>query len=262
MSSFEEHTKKIEFVYSKIKETLNPESLPYLLDTRAYFHKEQENLLNEMEIYRCEREPNLTEIEKEILKEMGCYSENGYFILEGRFIIPVYSASGRLLTLIGWLNDTRKYVTLPTPFFSKKVDWFNLDNALELSFSAYDGVVFVTEGIFDTLSLRAIGLPAIATMGADVSNSKGELLKIFNKVVAIPDNDKTGKRAIRDRYKAWTIPYSGTFLELRGKVKFDEQHEYPVKDVDNLVSWFDVQGVRGMLLEIAKSTDKYEILDL
>jgi DNA primase len=142
------------------------------------------------------------------------------------------------------------------------VDWFNLDNALELSFSAYDGLVFVVEGIFDTLSLRAIGLPAIGTMGADVSRSKGELLKIFKKVVAIPDNDRTGKRSIRDRSKQWVLPYNATFLELRGMVRFDDEHQYKIKDVDNLVSWFQVEDVRSMLLEVAKSTDKYVIIDL
>lgn len=262
MDNFIMNSMKMEYVYKKIKETLDPNSLDYLMNTRAYFHNEQRNLLEEMEIFQSNRPLNLNDKEKELFKELGCFSENGYFLLEDRFIIPVYSASGRLITLIGWLNDFKKYITLPTPYFSKAVDWFNLDNALELSFSAYDGVVFVVEGIFDTLSLRSIGLPAIGTMGADVSRSKGELLKIFNKVVAIPDNDNVGKRSIRSRGRQWSLPFNSTFLEIRGTVKFDEEHQYKVKDIDNLVSWFDIDGVRSMLLEVARSGNKYEILNL
>jgi len=250
------------YIYKKIKESLDRDSLNYLMNARAYFHDEQRNLLTEMEIYQSRGVSGLTEKERELFTEMGLFSENGFYLLEDRFIIPVYSASGRLITLIGWYNDFKKYITIPTPYFSKNVDWFNLDNALELSFSAYDGLVFVVEGIFDTLSLRAIGLPAIGTMGADVSRSKGELLKIFKKVVAIPDNDRTGKRSIRDRSKQWVLPYNATFLELRGMVRFDDEHQYKIKDVDNLVSWFQVEDVRSMLLEVAKSTDKYVIIDL
>lgn len=261
MDDFQTHAKKMEFVYNKIKQGLNPESLSYLMDTRAYFHDEQRKLFTDLQIFQCIGLPQLTEAEKAIFTEMGCFSENGYFLLENRFIIPVYSASGKLITLIGWYNDDRKYITLPTPYFSKKVDWFNLDHALKLSFEKFNGLIYVVEGIFDTYSLRSIGLPAIGTMGADISMSKGELLKIFNKQVAIPDNDKTGKKAIRSN-NAWHLPYNGTYLELRGKVRFDENNEYRIKDVDNLISWFDVDSVRNMLLQVGQSKDKYEIISL
>lgn len=262
MKDFDLHSKQMEYAYNKIKETLDKDSLGYLLDTRAYFHKEQHNLLAEMGILQASGKLVLNEKEKQLFTDLGMYSDNGYFLLEDRYVIPVYSASGELITLIGWYNDFKKYITVPSPYFDKSIDWFNLDNALELSFSAYDGLVFVLEGIFDTLSLRAIGLPAVSTMGVDVSRSKGELLKVFKKVVAIPDNDKSGRKAIRDKHRAWSLPYNSTFLELRGMVRFDENHEYKVKDVDNLVSWFEVQSVRDMLLEVGKSTDKYEILHL
>lgn len=261
MNEFDLHVSKMEFVYRKLKQTLKPDSLNYLMDTRAYFHEEQRNLFTELEVFQCTL-PELNEQERTIFEEMGCFSENGYFILEGRYLIPVYSPHGKLITIIGWFNDYKKYITLPTKFFSKKVDWFNIENALQLSFNAYDGLVFVVEGIFDAYSLRAIGLPAIATMGADVSKSKGELLKIFKKVVAIPDNDKTGKRAITDRFKSWSLPHNSTFIDLRGMVDFGEGNKYKVKDIDQLVSWFQAESVREMLLGVSKTNDKHYILNL
>lgn len=262
MIDFETHSKQMDYAYKKIKETLNPETVEYVMETRAYFHNEQKNLLQEMGIYQSTGKLDLNERERELFESLGMFSDNGYFLLQDRFVIPVYSAGGKLITLIGWFNDYKKYITIPTPYFSKSVDWFNFDNALELSFSAYDGLVFVVEGIFDCLSLRAIGLPAIATMGAGVSRSKGEVLKIFNKCVGIPDNDKTGKNSIRNPYREWALPYGSTFLEIRGKVRFNEDNEFKIKDTDNLVSWFQVESIRDMLLEVGKSTDKYEILDL
>ncbi|MGF2715651.1 toprim domain-containing protein [Bacillus cereus] len=261
MNEFELHVKKMEFVYKKLKTALDVNSLDYLMQARAYFHQEQRMLLEDLQVFKCTL-PELTDEERTIFEEMGCFSENGHFILEGRYLIPVYSPNGKLITLIGWYNDYKKYITLPTKFFSKKVDWFNIESAIELSFNAYDGLVFVVEGIFDAYSLRAIGLPVIATMGADVSRSKGELLKIFKKVVAIPDNDKTGKKAITDRYRSWHIPLNGTFLDLRGSVNFGEGRVYKIKDVDQLVSWFDAEGVREMLLDASKSMDKYYIINL
>ncbi|AFQ29837.1 toprim domain-containing protein [Bacillus thuringiensis] len=261
MEDFELHVRKMEFVYKKLKSVLDRDSLDYLMQARAYFHQEQRILLEELEIYKCTL-PELSEEERTIFEEMGCFSENGHFILEGRYLIPVYSPSGKLITLIGWFNDYKKYITLPTKFFSKKVDWFNIENALELSFNAYDGLVFAVEGIFDAYSLRSIGLPVVATMGADVSKSKGELLKIFKKVVSIPDNDKTGKKAIYDRYRQWNLPHNSTYLDIRGVVTLGDGKSYPVKDVDRLVAWFQVEGVREMLLDVAKSNDKYYILNL
>lgn len=255
------HSKQMEYAYNKIKETLDVTSLDYLMESRAYFHEQQRNLLEEMNIYKSGVSLNLTKDERKLFDSLGMYV-NDFFLLEDRYIIPVYSASGKLITLIGWYNDFKKYITIPTPYFSKEVDWFNLDHALELSFSTYNGLVFVVEGIFDTLSLRSIGLPAIGTMGSKVSRTKGELLKVFNKVVAIPDNDKTGIKAIRNETYGWKLPYNSTLLELRGKVRFSEDAEYPIKDIDNLVSWFDVQSVRELLLEVGESDNKYEILKL
>jgi DNA primase len=53
------------------------------------------------------------------------------------------------------------------------------------------GTVYVVESSFDAIRLDQIGFPAVATLGANVSNSQTRLLeKYFTNVVLIADKDK------------------------------------------------------------------------
>jgi DNA primase len=55
------------------------------------------------------------------------------------------------------------------------------------------GTVYLVESSFDAIRLDQIGFPAVATLGANVSNSQIRLLeKYFNNVVLIADNDDAG----------------------------------------------------------------------
>lgn len=193
--------------------------------------------------------------------ELGLVSDGDYFLIENRFVIPVYGANGDLLTLIGYYPDFKKYITLPTMCFSKEVLFFNIDNALELSWSKFNGLVFLVEGIFDCLSLRALGLPAIATMGNIVADVKLEVLKLFKKVAYIPDNDKTGRRSLNkhDKKYGWVVPYNATAIRLTGSYDYGDV-SMPIKDIDKAICMYDADSMRDILLELAQSTD--EIVDL
>lgn len=194
-------------------------------------------------------------------KELGVVSDADNYLLEDRYVIPVYSANKDLLTLIGYYPDYSKYVTLPTKCFSKNILFFNIDDALERSWTTYNGVVFLVEGIFDALSLRAIDLPAIATMGNNVGFVKSELLKVFRKVVYIPDNDKTGRDALdrNNEIKGWKVPYNATGVKLQGSYENDGL-VVPVKDIDKAITLYDAESLRDILLEFAESKEEYEDL--
>lgn len=194
-------------------------------------------------------------------KELGLVSDADNFLLEDRYIIPVKSAGGDLLTLIGYFPDYSKYITLPTICFSKNILFFNIDDALTRSWTKYNGVVFLVEGIFDALSLRAIGLPAIATQGNNVGLVKSELLKVFRKVVYIPDNDSTGRRALdrNDKKYGWRVPFSATGVKLQGDYSNDGLVT-PIKDIDKAVTLYDAESLREILLEFAESKLEVEIL--
>lgn len=223
---------------------------------------DQYNLLKELKICSCVV-PNVEELGT-MGKELGLVTSTGRFLLDDRFIIPVHSISGEILSFIGYFPDYKKYITVPSPFFSKDTLFFNIDHAYRLSWEKYDGVVFLVEGIFDCLSLRAIGLPAIATMGSTVTQTKKELLKLFKKVIYIPDNDEVGRRALNryDKVHGWRVPENAVGVRLKGVVDFNQEGEefdaekvIKIKDIDNLVTLFEPDSIREMLLEVTTSIE-------
>lgn len=247
--------KELTEVYNYLKTQFEEGSVDELCRMRGYVSQEQKDLLKQMNVGRCELPGELF---SEYSKELALVTQTGNFLLSGRFIIPVYDISGNLVSLIGYYPDVRKYITLPTPFFSRECMFFNFRQAYEQSFGWYDGVVFLVEGIFDCLSLRSIGLPAIATMGASVSPIKCELLKLFRKVIAIPDDDDVGRKGI----ERWNVPYGSTFIKfMGGEVDFGGTKMH-CKDMDDFVSWYDVDEVRDILLEFADSKEEVEELQI
>lgn len=75
-----------------------------------------------------------------------------------------------------------------TPKLPKSKILFNLHRAKVHS------TVYVVESSFDAIRLDQCGIPAVATLGSNVSRSQVELLtKHFNNAIVIPDNDAAGQ---------------------------------------------------------------------
>jgi DNA primase len=258
---YRETCKILKAQYEYLKSLFDDKYVDELCAMRGYVSEEQRNLIQEMQLGRCIVE-DVSELGDKA-EELGLLTKDGEFILNDRYIIPVYDIQGNLVSMIGYYSDYKKYITVSSPYFSKNVMFFNIHNAYELSWKEYNGVVFLVEGIFDCLSLRSIGLPAIATMGSTVSKEKAELLKFFKKVVAIPDDDATGRKAL-NRYdkKGWKVPPNTTMVKLiGGEVDFNGTKLH-CKDMDNFVSWYEPDSVREMLLELAESREEIEVLRL
>lgn len=194
---------------------------------------------------------------KEVNRETGLFTETGYCILKDRYIIPVTDISGELLTLIGYYPDVKKYITLPTPNFSKSFDWFNIHQAYIRSLQ-FGGLVYICEGIFDTLMLAALGLPAIGAMGAQVGSSKGTVLEVFKKAICIPDADEVGQHA-KNR---WRIPIPHTFVQIPKRVLTFNDKKLIIKDPDDIVKYYPREGLYDMLLALKDKpgTSKFEVL--
>lgn len=254
-------TEELEKVYSYLKRQFSDTYVEDLAKLRGYFDKEQLDLIRNMKLGCCE----VTDAEElgSMRRELGLVSSKDNFLLGGRYIIPVEAMNGDLVAFIGYYPDYKKYITTPSPFFSKECMFFNFKQAFELSWKEYNGFVILVEGIFDCLSLRAIGLPVIATMGASVSKIKGDILKFFNKVLAIPDDDATGRAAL-DRYstRGWNVPSSTTFLKFVGGTINVNGTKLHCKDMDNFVSWYNADDVRESLLQFSSSKEDIEELIL
>lgn len=247
--------------YDTIRMMFSDDYVEELCKARGYVGDEQRNLIAQMELGSCVIED--VELLGDMRKELGLVSSKDNFLLNNRFVIRVDDMVGNLVALIGYYPDEKKYITTPSPFFSKECMFFNFKQAYELAWFEYGGLVFLVEGIFDCLSLRSLGLPAIATMGSSVSKLKGELLKFFKKVIAIPDNDKTGRKAI-NRYskQGWKVPSNTTIVKFEGGLIDIGITKRVVKDMDNFVSWFDADDVRNTLLQFRDSKEDVEILRL
>lgn len=254
---YREYSEELEKAFTTIRGYYVESSIDELCTLRGYISDIYKDLFSEMGI-GC---PEISDVEVlgEYRSYLGLTSKKDNFLLNYRYVVPIRDISGRLVAMVGWYPDIKKYITTPSMFFAKESLFFNIDHAYKLSWERYDGLVFLVEGIFDCLSLRALGLPAIATMGVTVGAPKSEQLSLFRKVIAIPDNDKAGKRALNrlDAKYGWKVPPTTTFLRIKGELK-TELGSLKVKDIDNLVSYFDEDDVRELLLSFADSKEELE----
>lgn len=192
-------------------------------------------------------EPNLT---IEMAKQYGLTDRNNNYLLKGRYVVPIRDITGKVTALVGWYPDVKKYVTTPTYGFSKDGQFFNMEcfsKSFDGDYPKYKnletgevleskGLVYLVEGIFDTLMLRALGFPALGNMGLDLSLIKTEILTRFGKVIAIPDNDKAGKGTNK-----YLNRISGKDKKLQWLIKNDNvtvQLPTGVKDCDDFIKGY------------------------
>lgn len=258
---YREYTKMLEEIYRYMKQYGAKDSVETLCQIRGYpiGESSQYAYLEKNPLWYFET----TDIQqfKSYPDELGLFSRNGDLLLNGRYIIPVTSVNGDLVSLIGYFDDYKRYITLSTPFFSKAGMFFMYNEAYKKAWSEYNGVVFLVEGIFDCLSMWSIGLPCMATMGSSVSSIKGDLLKLFRKVIAIPDDDETGHNSL-DRYArtGWKVPSNTVMVKFQcGDVNIGGI-DLHCKDVDNFITWFDEETVREYLLSFADSHEEIDEL--
>lgn len=231
-----------EEVYELVKSHLiDLDSVSEVATQRKYIHDEIKTYLKENYLGFA-TSPSVNIELMNALDEVG-WLDKGTFTLEGRVVVPIRNADSSIATLVGWRKGFPKYYTIADKDFSKESHWFNLDRALDKSFNGdkrYRGSVVVVEGIFDALHLDAYGVPAIATMGADVNAYKGAILNLFDKVICVPDNDEAGQKALLK--KKWQVPTNSTFLYVEEKrYQFGEGLSFQVKDIDNFLSLFGSQ---------------------
>jgi DNA primase len=99
--------------------------------------------------------------------------------------IPVHSPDGMAVGFVGRSVEGKEFKN--TPGLPKAKLLFNLHRVKTAD------RVYVVESSFDAIRLDQVGLPAVATLGANVSNIQIDLLKkYFNNIYVIADNDEAG----------------------------------------------------------------------
>jgi DNA primase len=99
--------------------------------------------------------------------------------------IPVHSPDGMAVGFVGRSVEGKEFKN--TPGLPKAKLLFNLHRVKTAD------RVYVVESSFDAIRLDQVGMPAVATLGANVSNIQIDLLKkYFNNIYVIADNDEAG----------------------------------------------------------------------
>ena len=99
--------------------------------------------------------------------------------------VPVHSPDGIPVGFVGRSIEGKEFKN--TPGLPKSKTLFNLNRVKTAD------KVYIVESSFDAIRLDQIGFPAVATLGANVSNIQIELLqKYFNNIIVIADNDEAG----------------------------------------------------------------------
>jgi len=109
----------------------------------------------------------------------------GYSDKQDMVTVPVHSPEGILVGFVGRSIEGKDFKN--TPGLPKSKLLFNLHRVKNAN------RVYVVESSFDVMRLNQVGLPAVATLGANVSYRQIDLLqKYFSDIMIIADNDEAG----------------------------------------------------------------------
>lgn len=99
--------------------------------------------------------------------------------------VPVHAPDGLPVGFVGRSIEGKDFKN--TPGLPKSKILFNLHRIKTAD------RVYVVESSFDVIRLDQCGIPAVATLGANVSNIQIDLLqKYFNNIIVVADNDEAG----------------------------------------------------------------------
>lgn len=159
----------------------------------------------------------------------------GYSDKQDMVTVPVHSPDGMPLGFVGRSIEGKEFKN--TPGLPKSKTLFNLHRVKTAD------TVYVVESSFDAIRLDQVGFAAVATLGANVSNTQIELLqKYFNNVVVIADNDDAGGN-MKDRI----IEKLGSRVSVvKLSSKYKDIGDMEDKEISLIQSSFD-QDILAML---------------
>ena len=154
----------------------------------------------------------------------------GYSIKQDMVTVPVHSPDGTPIGFVGRSVEGKEFKN--TPGLPKAKTLFNLHRV-----KTSDNV-YIVESSFDAIRLDQVGIPSVATLGANVSKAQVELLqKYFNNIVVVADNDEAGGN-MKDRI----IEKLGSRVSV---IKLDKQY----KDIGDM----DDDSIAGLQFQFDKS---------
>lgn len=134
-------------------------------------------------------------IDKDLLEKAG-FTDEGKNVYRESFIFPVFDTMGLVAGFIGYDADRPhiKYLVSKTLYFHKQLGYGSeYTNLIQDK-----GFVILTEGLFDMLSLRALGFyNSKALLGVIPFDYTKFLTNRLGLTITIPDSDDIGRESIK-----------------------------------------------------------------
>lgn len=139
--------------------------------------------------------------------EYGVYDYNGFCHWNNCLVFPIYNVAGVIRSFVGFnpFNYLRAheendwslnyYIYADGKHFRKSAYMFGMQNSYTDAMDS--GMVFVTDGVFDTISLSIAGFNSLALLGSAVTPEIIMLLRFVQHVLAVVDNDEAGYKLAR-----------------------------------------------------------------
>lgn len=159
----------------------------------------------------------------------------GYSEKQDMVTIPVHSPDGMEIGFVGRSIEGKEFKN--TPGLPKSKTLFNIHRVKTAD------RVYVVESSFDAIRLDQCGFPAVATLGANVSNFQTDLLqKYFNNIFVVADNDEAG-----GNMKAKLVErLGGRVTVISIDKKYKDIGDMPDEAIKNLDESFD-KAIAAML---------------
>lgn len=250
---YKDYCNRFKFVWSYLQSTSHDEFtvLMNICEYRGYNYEHMSGSLKKVGFVFPDREIFKEDKLKSIGQDLGLFTKSGNFLLIDRFIFPVKDMLGNVVALIGWFPDEKKYITTPSKLFSKECLFFGME---QLSKTGIGKKYALVEGIFDSISVRSLGIPCIAQMGIVTSRYKQAMYSLFSSLLVIPDNDGEGRKVISE--DKWKIPRNAKYLRWSGKGAIG------LKDIDDIVKTYDPDDVKELLLDAWKEKSQVVTVQL
>lgn len=133
------------------------------------------------------------------LEDLNCSSVNIRRFADG-FIVPSWSTGRDFLFAVNHNKERisgldAKYINIYPDGMKEHLSNFRF-YGLEGTHEALEkGFICVCEGIFDRIRLESEGIPAITTLGSQISPTQLRVLNRFDKVILVGDNDRAGRKS-------------------------------------------------------------------
>lgn len=237
---YKDYCKKFNKVYDWLCSNSHPSDVvaSEICNLRGYDYDRMSSILIKSGFIKLKEGVNCNALLHKSFDDLGI-CKNFKFLLEERYIFPVKDMLGNVVALIGWYPDSKRYITTPSALFSKSGMFYGME---QLSETGIGKTYFLTEGIFDSLSLRSLGYNAVAQMGINSSKEKKILYGLFNRLVATPDTDKMGTNVTN--LDKWDLPKSSSYMTWVGGSLKD------MKDIDDFCKKYDEVSLKALLDDV------------